>query len=143
MVASGSPVTVKVAQPTMAGLGCCSCDSQGRQVDGDAAIVAEALEGSGTPFPLWVSLPSTPMPGLVWLVMAASDDEVGMLPDFPGAEKRRPACSDHRVWSSCPGIPSTSVAPSRRQLCVVGTFGVVQRQELILDALSKSPIDSP
>ena len=55
----------------------------GRRVNGDATVIAEALEAAVLPF----LLPSTLMPGLVRLVVAASDDAVGFLPNFAGADE--------------------------------------------------------
>jgi len=57
----------------------------GRRVDGNATVIAEALEAVVLPFLLCE--PSAPMPGLVRLVVAASDDEVRLLPNFAGAEE--------------------------------------------------------
>ena len=57
----------------------------GRRVDGNATVIAEALEVVALAFLL--REPSAPRPGLVRLVMAASDDVVGLLPNFAGAEE--------------------------------------------------------
>jgi len=51
MVASGSPVMVNVAQPTTGGLGCRELRQSGAgKVDGEAAVVAEALKVATFPF---------------------------------------------------------------------------------------------
>jgi len=58
----------------------------GRQVDGEATVIAEAFEVVVLPF-LLVSLSSTPMPRLMQLAVDMSDDAVGLLPDFSGADE--------------------------------------------------------
>jgi len=55
-----------------------------RQVDGEASVIAEAFEAAVFS---WVSLPSTLMSRLVQLAMGASDDAVGLSPNFAGAEE--------------------------------------------------------
>jgi len=81
------------------------------------------------------------MPGLARLAVGASDDAVGLFPDWLVQRKRLPACSDQRVRSSCPGIPSNECHISSVDLELLECLGVIQRQELVLDALSKSLIE--
>jgi len=55
-----------------------------------------------------------PMPGLVQLAMDASDDAVGLLPDFAGAEEEVDCLFLPEGVASCPGIPSNECRTSRR-----------------------------
>jgi len=81
------------------------------------------------------------MPGLVRLVVAASDDAVGLLPILLARRKRQPACSDQRHGLLALAFPVTSVALQGGDLELLEHLGSVQRQELVFDALSKSPIE--
>jgi len=74
--------------------------------------------------------------------MAASDDVVGMLPNFAGAEDEvdclfRP----EGVVFLTLVFPVTSVTLQGGDLELLERLGSIQQQELILDALSESPIE--
>jgi len=63
-----------------------SCDSRGGQVDGQAAVVAEALEAAEFPF----LLSELAVCSDAWIGstgVGVSDDAVELLPDFAGAEE--------------------------------------------------------
>jgi len=58
----------------------------GKQVDGEATVIAEAFEAAAFPF-LFGELAIHLMPRFMWLAMVALDAAVGLLPNFAGAEE--------------------------------------------------------
>jgi len=60
---------------------------RGRQVDGEATVIAEAFEVVALPFLLGELSICPDAPRLVQLAMGALDAVVGLLPNFAGAEE--------------------------------------------------------
>src|SRR5882724_5075908 len=76
----------------------------GRQVDSDATVITQAFEAAVLPF-LLREFAICPNAWCDWLWLCQMTQS-GCCPILLVQRMRQTACSDQRVWSSHPGIPS-------------------------------------